>query len=154
MAEGTNKLTVGLQETKEALTFAFAIVNGVRTAKADDGKITVTDVPAFFPALFALKDAVDGVTDIPLEMKNISQEEADELKKWVKDNFDISDDKVEQFIEDGFAIVLDIWMLVKRYVLDNGSDNATTESAAETASEETATPTAESNEGAEVTPAE
>jgi len=122
MAENNEKLTVGFTETKEALTFAFALVNGVKNAQEADGKITIGDAPSFFPALFGISSALDNATEIPLEFKLASVEETAELKEWVKANFNIGDDKIEQFIEDAFAVVLDLWTLVNRYILNKETE--------------------------------
>jgi hypothetical protein len=120
MAE-TSTLAVGFKETKEALTFVFKLIDGIKAAEADKS-ITITDIPVFFPALLALTPAIVGANQIPLEIKAITEEEATELKTWVKENYDVSDDKLEQFIEDAFAIVLDIWIVVNRYTNGTTSD--------------------------------
>jgi hypothetical protein len=111
------KLTVGFKETKEVLALAIALGKGVEASLADDGKITIRDIPNFFPTLFKLKDAFEGIEQVPVEFKLATPEEAAELKAFVKAELDLEDDKIEKFIEDSFMVVLDIWMLVKDYFL-------------------------------------
>ena len=88
-----DKVIVGFKETQEALTFVFSLAKGVQNSFSDDGKFTITDLPKFLPALLDLKDAYQGADQIPLEFKMANQAEADELKVWVKENFDIADDQ-------------------------------------------------------------
>jgi len=112
-----DKLTVGFKETKEGLTFVFALVKGITSALKDDGKITVGDLPHFLPSLLSVKGALEGIDKVPVEFKLASQAEADELKVWIKKEFDIPDDKMEQFIEDAFAVLLDMWVFTSRYLI-------------------------------------
>lgn len=124
----SNKVVVGFKETQEALTFVFTLAKSVQDSLADDKKITIGDLPKFLPALIDLPSAVGGADQIPLEFKVASQAEADELKVWVKDNFDIQDDQVEKAIEDAFAVILDLWIVINTYLIgpSNGTqtDNA------------------------------
>ena len=123
-----DKVIVGFNETKEALTFVFAVAKGVQDSLGDDGKFTITDLPKFLPALLALKDAYQGAENIPLEFKMANQEEADELKLWVKDTFDIADDQVEKAIEDAFAVVLDLWIVINTYLIKGDGSEAVKQS--------------------------
>ena len=106
------KLPVGMTETKDALKFAFALVEGIQNAEAD-GKFNMSDLPGFMPALLDLPAAVAGAEKIPLEFKGMDVNEATELKQWVKDTYSIPDDKLEQTIENAFAIIIDIWIFLK-----------------------------------------
>ena len=117
-----DKVIVGFKETQEALTFVFSLAKGVQNSFSDDGKFTITDLPKFLPALLDLKDAYQGADQIPLEFKMANQAEADELKVWVKENFDIADDQVEKAIEDAFAVILDLWIVINTYVLGKNSN--------------------------------
>lgn len=124
-----NKITMGLKETKEAIDCALAFGMSIDKSLAD-GKVTLTDIPFFFPSFVLLLPAVEGADQIALEFKLASQEELDELKAYVNSKLDLRDDQVEQFIEDAFGLVLTIWSLVKTYFLKptpgtEASDEAT-----------------------------
>lgn len=103
------------KDTKELLTFVFGFVKGIDDSLQGDGKFTVSDIPNFLPSLLAVKAAFEDIDMVPVEFANMTQEEADELKVWVEENFKISANKVEEAIEDAITIVLDIWVLYVRY---------------------------------------
>jgi hypothetical protein len=109
------KMSIGTQETKDALTFVFALVTGLQNAFAD-GSFTISDLPDFLPALMDLPAALSGAGDIPVEFEQMNDQDKADLIQWVKDNFQIEDAKVEQFIEDCFAIILDMWTVIRNYV--------------------------------------
>lgn len=112
------KVTVGLKETKEVIDFAIALGTGVE-ASLEDKKITFTDLPNFFPALFKIKDAIEDIDQVPLEFKLATTEELEELKQYLRDTLDLKDDQMEEFIEDAFGVILDIWHLSKKYFIES-----------------------------------
>lgn len=111
-----NKITMGLKETKEAVDFAIALGMGVEEAMSDK-KITLADIPAFFPSFVKLVPAIEGADQIALEFKLASQEEIDELKAYLNTKLDLQDEQMEKFIEDAFGLVLTVWSLVKTYFI-------------------------------------
>ena len=115
MEEG-KKLTMGLVETKQAVDFAVALGMGVDNAM-EDGQISFADAGLFLPAFIKLLPAIEGADQIPVEFKLATQEEIDELKLYLKEKLDLSDDKMEAFIEDAFGLVLTIWSLVRTYFI-------------------------------------
>jgi hypothetical protein len=118
MSDSKEKLIVGFKETQEGLTFVFALVNAVEKAMTDK-QISVGDIPLFLDPLLKLKDAVEDYDQIPIEFKLANAEEAEALKVWVKENFNVEADKVEELIEDAFSVILDIWLVVNKYTKVN-----------------------------------
>lgn len=115
----SEKITVGFKETKEVLNFVIPLVKAGDTA-LEDGKIQLTELVLFIPALLKFKDAIEGVDQVPFEFKLATAEEANELKAYLKAELDLRDDQMEQFIEDAFGVVLDIWQLIKTYTFKGG----------------------------------
>lgn len=123
-------VTVQLKETKEAFVFVIALVKAIDISINDgDEKLGLEDVPNFFPAFFKLMPAIEGADRIPMELKAVDPAEAQNFKEWLKVELDLKDDKIEEAIEDGFAIILDIYMFWKKYVakeeplpIDNGGE--------------------------------
>ena len=111
------KISANFKELKEAIDFAIATGKAISDAYADDGKITIEDLPLLFGPLQAIGPALTGFGDIPLEFKMASKEEATELKAYVQEKLDLEDDKVEAFIEDSFAVLVDLWYLINTYFL-------------------------------------
>lgn len=107
-------IKVGFAETKQAIDLAIALGKGIEKSLTDK-KLDFADVPNFIPAFMVLFAAIQGAEDIPMEFSVASKEETDELKKYVQDNLDLEDDKVEGFIEDAFKVLLDIFMVYKLY---------------------------------------
>lgn len=121
MSDNTNKVTVGFKETKEVLGFVIPIVKGSEQVLAD-GKIQIPELVVFLPALLKIKDAIEGVDQVPLEFKLSTPEEAEELKQYLRDELDLADDKMEEFIEDAFALVLDLYNIIKKYTSKEPTD--------------------------------
>jgi len=106
----TKTLPLAYKELKEALTLLAMLGQAIDKSINDDDKVlTLSDAPNFFNVLFGLKDAFEGVQDIPLELRTASPEESAELKEWVAKTFDITNDKVEGAIEGGIGLLLDLY---------------------------------------------
>lgn len=117
------KIIVGFKETKQVIDLAIAIGDGIVLSLKDD-KLTLSDLPNFFGVILKIMPAVEGIEDVALEFKLATEEETEELKLYVKDKLDLEDEQIEEFIEDAFAVVLDIYHLLKRYFLvaEDGSE--------------------------------
>lgn len=112
----SDKMVMGLKETKEVVDFAIALGHGVEGA-LEDKQITIADVALFFPAFIKLVPAIEGADQIALEFKLANQEEIDELKAYVNGKLDLKDEQLEKFIEDAFGLVLSVWSMVKTYFI-------------------------------------
>jgi hypothetical protein len=110
------KVIVGFDETKQVIKLVIGIGRGIELSLKDD-KFTLADLPNFFAVIMDLLPAIDGIEDVALEFKLATEEEVEELKAYVKAELDLEDDKVEEFIEDAFAVVLDIYHVLKRYFI-------------------------------------
>ena len=114
---------VGFKETKEVLEFVIPVVKGF-TQISEDGKVEIHELIVFLPTLLKLKDAIEGVDQVPLEFKLATPEEAEELKQYLRDELDLADDKMEEFIEDSFALVLDLYKLIQKFTSQEAPSNA------------------------------
>lgn len=110
--------SVGFKETKEVLDFVIPIVKGF-TQINEDGKVEITELVVFLPALLKLKEAIEGVDQVPVEFKLATPEEAEDIKQYLRDTLDLADDKMEEFIEDSFALVLDLFKLIQKFTASN-----------------------------------
>lgn len=119
-------VTVGFKETKDVLNFVIPIVKGSVTV-LEDGKIQVPELVVFLPALLNIKDAIEGIEQVPLEFKLSTPEEAEELKQYLREQLDLPDEKMEEFIEDAFALVLDLYNMIKKFASQGTPPEATTE---------------------------
>ena len=112
----TQTLPLAYKELKEALLLLAMLGHAVdESINDEDGVLNLQDAPNFFKVLFGLKDAFEGVTNIPLELRTASPEESAELKAWVAKTFDITDDKVEGAIEGGVGLLIDLYRYFALY---------------------------------------
>lgn len=93
----------------------FTVGNAIGKS-LEDGKIKLDDFGHFFPALSKIQKAFDNAELIPRELADMDKEEAEELKACVKETFDISDDIVEQKIEEAFDLGADLFRFVKGFI--------------------------------------
>lgn len=70
-----------VKETKEALAFAFSLAEAARKALAD-GSIGITDVPYLIPAFMAAGPALQGMSNLPRELGDLSNDDALELMQF------------------------------------------------------------------------
>jgi hypothetical protein len=109
-------LTATFKETKDVIDFAIAVGKGYEISM-DDGKLTWTDLPNLMEAVMKIGPALTGFGDIKLEFKMATKEEALELIEYVKENVELKNKTAEAFIEDAFALVVDLWHLINTYFL-------------------------------------
>ena len=102
-----------IQNIKELLLFVCRLVNAI-TKTLEDGKFKFTELVNFIGAAQAIPAAVDDIKEIPAEFKDLTEEEKAELVQYVSDEFDISNDETEAFIEDAFKVALDLAKLIER----------------------------------------
>jgi hypothetical protein len=103
-----------VKNIKEALIAVLALPK-VYEAAMEDGKIGFEDL-ALLMALFPkLQPAIEGITEIPGELKDMTEEERLELVVLVKAELDLEDDSLEEKIEIAFDILTKIAMLLKSF---------------------------------------
>lgn len=102
------------KELKEALSFICSLANSIGEI-AEDGKMNLADATHLIPLLYKLPSAVDGMSEIPAEVAELSQEDIEELAQMVKDELDIPQDKIEAAIEDGIDLCLRLYALAQKF---------------------------------------
>lgn len=98
-------MALGIQETKDV------VYAGLKIGEAISDGVQIEDIGA----LTALPAAISGITDVPAELADMDEVEAEELKQFVKDNFDIPDDKLEEFIEEAVATAVQVYKLYVKF---------------------------------------
>lgn len=122
---GSNTLSVGMAETKSVLTFVITLAKAVDQSAAD-GKINLTDVANFIPVVMTIGPALAGLKEMQVELKAITPAEAADLKAWVITQVPnvVSDQHVDEFIQGAFAVVLDLWIVIRNFFLIAGAQVA------------------------------
>jgi len=95
-----------LKETKELLSFVFALVYA--TSKTmQDGKFEYREALNYVGAVRKVANAVNGIDAVPAEIADLTNEEIDELKAFIVEEFDIENDVLEQNIEEMLDLAAD-----------------------------------------------
>jgi len=68
----------GIENVKELLAFGFSIGKAIIKAK-EDGKVDTTDVIHLIAPIQAMIPAIDDIDELPAELSDLSEEEAEEL---------------------------------------------------------------------------
>ena len=101
-----------ITETKELLDFVFTLIKGVDKGLSD-GKFDYNDIITIIPAFMKIGPAIKDINKVPKELLDLDKDEIEELKAFVHDKFDISNDKLEIMIEKAFNIVFIIAQLLQ-----------------------------------------
>jgi len=99
-----------MKETKEMLSFVFSLTEGVFKA-LEDGKFGLTDIVHFIETIKGLPSAVNDIALVVEEIKAMDVAQKEELKVWIKEDFDIPAEGVEATVEAGLSIILDLFGL-------------------------------------------
>lgn len=101
------------KELKELLSFMCALANAIGEA-SEDGKISRSEALGMLPLLYDVPSAFSGMTEIPAEVSDLSQEDIEELAQMMKDELELPQDKIEAAIEDSIDICLKIYALAQK----------------------------------------
>lgn len=102
---------MNIKETQELLGFVIAIGNAAGKS-AEDGRVGFDDLMHFFDAYRKASPAFAGISGVPAELKDLDAAEAQALKDYVEEEFDIPQDVVEAVVERGISIAIDMVRLV------------------------------------------
>jgi hypothetical protein len=101
----------GTKELGEVLKFVCALANGIGEA-AKDGEVSLGDATYLIPLLYKLPSAVDGMSELPAEASDLSDDEIAALVAMIKDELDLPQDKIEVAVEDGLDLAIRLYALV------------------------------------------
>ncbi|MBP98756.1 hypothetical protein CMK18_22640 [Candidatus Poribacteria bacterium] len=103
-----------LKETKEVLDFVISLGESLASS-LDDGSLGVTDLINFWEPVSKLSDALDGFEKIVAEIGNLTSEDLDYLREYIKSEFDIEDNQIESLIEDGLEAAIIILKFIGKF---------------------------------------
>ena len=115
MVEPTQPLKLGTENIKALLAFAFAFGRALEKS-LEDGKFQLDDIGNFLPAFMAGGEAFKDVKQAIAEIKDLEPGEIQELHSYIVGEFDLANDAIEAFIEDGLGLVINAYNLVKIYL--------------------------------------
>ena len=92
----------GINETKQVVAFGIEFGADIKDSLAD-GKFTFADAARFLDCFDDLFRAIAGIDQVPSELKDLDEAEAQELatmvKTALKDRFDVSDEQALRTVE-------------------------------------------------------
>lgn len=102
-----------MKELKELLSFVFALNDAVWKS-LEDGQITFGDVVYLYETLKTAGPAIEGIDKIMAEFKNMTAEQREELMAFVREEFDLPNDTIEEIVEKAISIALDVIAFLKQ----------------------------------------
>lgn len=108
------KEKLGITQSSELLLWAFAFIKAFGASLAD-GKISFVDLPNFIGVMASSSAAFGGIESVFAELKDLSDEEKEEIMVLARAEFDLPDDQLELLIEDSFDAALDLYRLGQRW---------------------------------------
>ena len=105
-------MSLGIQEVKAVVKMGLAI--GELVDSLSDG-LSLSDLGPALRVAKSVKPAIDALKSGQLlpELEDLSDDEREELKQFVADEFDISNDSLEAAVEKGLQIAIDLSKLVE-----------------------------------------
>lgn len=88
----------GIKELSEAIIFGISMGEALDLSLAD-GKIDLADLGILMGPFMKAPDAIEGIGKVKDEIKDLDAAEMEQIKQMVKDELDLSDDKLEEKIE-------------------------------------------------------
>lgn len=102
----------GVSELKDVLAFGLALGMSVDQSLADDGKISLADLPKFLTAFMKAPSAFTGADKLGGELRDLDAAERQELQDFVKAEFHIANEKLEEVVEEALAAALSVARVV------------------------------------------
>jgi len=105
---------LGVKELKELIKFAIDFGEAIDKALADK-KFDVSELGLLIGPLMQIKPAFEGFDKIGKEIKDLDEVEMLELSTFVKEEFDIENDKIEAIIEKAIELGVKIYGFVELF---------------------------------------
>ncbi len=104
----------GIKEIKELVKFVIEFGEAIDLAMADK-KFEMSELSLLIAPLMQVGPAFEGLDKIGGELKDLSEEEAAELVAYVRDELELSNDKIEFVIEKALELGVTIYEFIKLF---------------------------------------
>lgn len=98
----------GIETVKKALAVSLGIAKGVHDALADDGKIKFFEALGIVGKAFDFADVINRRQQLIAEVRDLDPEERAALARWVRDTYQVPDERVETTVESSINLFFDI----------------------------------------------
>ena len=107
-------MSYGIEETKEFVKWGLQLGMAVEAA-LQDGKISWLDATSFMKVVTGAPKAITGIDKVPKELGDMDAAEKKELSEYIKLELDLENDGLEDKIEKGLALALELYGMVKLF---------------------------------------
>jgi len=97
--------TVGIDSIKSLIRFSSNLGKAYDTASSD-GKIDWKDSTVLIPLIPSAIEVLGSISNLKAQVSDLSSDEKAELVAFVKAEFDLADDKIEGYIEQALALLI------------------------------------------------
>lgn len=105
---------LGIENLKKMVKFSCDFTKQISTALAD-GKFQWNEIFGFFDEIMAIPGVVKSFPAIAQEIRDLTEDERDELNDYIQDEFDIPNDQVEAVIENSLSFAFSAVALVEQW---------------------------------------
>lgn len=95
----------GITETKQVIDFAKALVKAIVSAQSD-GSVNLLDLSKLLALVPLAGPAFLGINQVPAELKDLDQAEAQELVAYVMADLGVSDGRAKEIVESALKFAL------------------------------------------------
>lgn len=102
----------GIDSLKRVVDFGASTHEAADLAKAD-GEIDISDIGYAVEPGMALVKLIAVIGQVPKQFADLDEAEKAELIQYAKDEYDVSDDKVEALVERCFRVAIELGDLIE-----------------------------------------
>lgn len=99
----------GIKELSEVILLCASFIYALSRARGVDGRFHWRDSLKFLGSIKRIPDAVNGIDQVPLELKDLDEQELEELHKLIDDNFNLRDEnkeaKIKELLDGAFKVL-------------------------------------------------
>ena len=96
----------GTETIKKALSVGLNLAKGINIALADDNKISFWETVGLVGKTFPLAEVINNRKALVAELRDLDETEKADLANWVKTQYDIPADKVENTVHKAIALFI------------------------------------------------
>ena len=105
----------GIKETKDVIELMLGIGDAVSKSLNDDGKLTLSDIQHFSSAMFLLPSAFTGIESVPMELKDLAENEVIEIKDLIIQKMPEVGEKWEAVASNAILAAWHIYGVIKAF---------------------------------------
>lgn len=98
----------GIEVIKKALSVGLNVAQGVHNALADDNKISFWEGLGLTGKVFPIAEVINRRKELLEEIKDLDETEKGELAQWLKTQYQVPSEKVENTVHKALALFINL----------------------------------------------